>query len=126
MKKSHKDTVQELLITEQDWCRAHREMDLRAIRAMLDDEYTQLKSDGKLVGKQELIENYSKGNRYWEIAESEPVKIQIIGDVALLFGKWRGKGENNQKSFDYYAYFLAVYRRSVDGWKLIADTSLDR
>ena len=112
--------------TEEAWVRAHREMDIEAIREMLDDDYTQLKADGTLIGKQALIDSYSSGNRYWEIAKSDPIKIQIMGDIGLLFGKWRGKGENQGSPFDYSAYFLAVYRMSGGKWRLLADASLEQ
>jgi ketosteroid isomerase-like protein len=115
---------QELLNTEQAWVQAHRKMDIHTIRQMLDDDYTQLKADGNMIGKQELVADYASGKRYWEIAESEPIKVQIIGEDGLLFGKWRGKGQNRGEEFDYSAYFLAIYRKSREGWRLLADASL--
>jgi ketosteroid isomerase-like protein len=99
-------------------------MDIQTIRQMLDDDYTQLKADGKMIGKHALVADYSTGDRYWEIAESEPIKVQIFGEIGLLFGKWRGKGQNHGEEFDYSAYFLAVYRKSHEGWRLLADASL--
>ncbi len=124
MKESNTGDEKDLLSAEKEWVRAHREMDLQAIGTILDDEYTQLKSDGTIIGKQELMDDYSTGERYWEIAESDPIKIQIMGDVGLLFGKWYGKGVNNGQPFDYSTYFLAVYRKREDKWKLAADVSL--
>jgi len=124
MEYPENNNVQELLNTEHEWVQAHQEMNLEVISAILDDEYTQLQSDGKTIGKQDLIASYSTGKRNWEIAKSEPVKIHIMGDVGLLFGKWRGKGENDGQSFDYSTYFLAVYRKRNNKWKLVADASL--
>ena len=124
MNDGFKNDCQALLDTEQAWVQAHREMNVQSIRQLLDDDYTQLKADGKLVGKQELVVDYSSGNRYWEIAESEPIKVQIFGEIGLLFGKWHGKGQNHGEAFDYSAYFLAVYRKSHNGWLLLADASL--
>jgi ketosteroid isomerase-like protein len=109
---------------ERAWVQAHRDLDLQAIESILDDEYSQLKADGTLIGKQDLLESYASGERYWEIAESNPIRIQIMGETALLFGRWRGKGVNSGEAFDYYAYFLAVYCKRADGWKLAADASL--
>ena len=119
------DKEKALRSTEQEWVRAHCEMNIEAIREILDDEYTQLKADGTLIGKQALLDSYSSGNRYWEIAKSDPIKIQIMGDIGLLFGKWRGKGINQGKPFDYAAYFLAVYRMQSGKWRLLADASLE-
>ena len=118
------DDQQALLNTEQAWIQAHRDMDLQKIREILDDDYTQLKSDGTLIDKQALLADYSTGNRHWEIAVSEPIKVQTVGDIGLLYGKWRGKGENHHQPFDYETYFLAVYRKRDAVWKLLADASL--
>jgi ketosteroid isomerase-like protein len=115
---------QEMLDTEQAWVQAHRQMDLQTIEKIVDDDYTQLKKDGALIGKQALLTDYSSGYRYWEIAESKPIKVQLFGDIGLLFEKWRGKGRNHGENFDYSAYFRAVYRKSHEGWRLLADASL--
>lgn len=93
MIKPTTDDRQELLDIEQAWVRAHLEMNIQTIRAILDDEYTQLKADGSLIGKHALLADYALGLRHWEIAKSEPIKVQIVGDIGLLFGKWWGKGK---------------------------------
>ena len=124
MNEPYTDDQQELLDTELEWVRAHHEMDIKTIHAILDDNYTQLKGDGTIIGKQDLLADYSTGQRYWEIAESEPLKVQIIDNIGLLFGKWRGKGVNNGQLFDYSTCFLAVYRKRGGVWKLLADASL--
>jgi ketosteroid isomerase-like protein len=118
------DDQQELIEIEQEWVRAHGEMDLQTIRSILDEDYTQLRTDGTLIGKSALVADYSTGQRHWDIAESEPIKVQIIGDIGLLFGKWRGKGMNHCQTFDYSTYFLAIYRKQEGKWKLLADASL--
>ncbi len=118
------DDQQELLKAEQAWVQAHCEIDIQTICRMLDDDYSQLKTDGTIIGKQALLADYSSGNRKWEIAVSEPLKVKISGNIGLLLGKWRGKEENHGQAFEYSTYFLAVYRKWNDGWKLLADASL--
>jgi ketosteroid isomerase-like protein len=116
----------ELLRRERAWVKAHLDMDLNVIEEILDEEYAQLNFDGTITGKEDLIESYKSGNRYWEIAESDPIRTQLMGETGLLFGKWRGKGRNGGQSFDYATYFLAVYRKREGKWKLVADASLNK
>jgi hypothetical protein len=118
------DDQQELLEIEQEWVRAHGEMALQTFRSILDEDYTQLRTDGTLIGKSALVADYSMGQRHWDIAESEPIKVQIIGDIGLLFEKWCGKGMNHRQTFDYSTYFLTICRKQEGKWKLLADTSL--
>jgi ketosteroid isomerase-like protein len=120
------DEEKDLLAREREWVNAHLDMDLPAIEDILDEEFAQLKPGGTIIGRSELIESYKSGDRYWEIAQSEPVRVQIWGDTGLLFGKWRGKGVNSGQPFDYSAIFLAVYRRRDGRWHLAAEASLDQ
>lgn len=124
MTDNHKEIEEQIRQVERTWVQAHRDLDLHAIEFILDDDYSQLKADGTIIRKQDLLESYTSGERYWEIAQSNPIHIQIMGETALLFGRWRGKGVNSGEAFDYSAYFVAVYRKREHGWKLAADASL--
>jgi ketosteroid isomerase-like protein len=48
----------------------------------------------------------------------------FLGEIALLIGRWRGKGQNQGQGFDYTARFLAVYHLEGSEWKLISDVSI--
>jgi ketosteroid isomerase-like protein len=91
---------------------------------ILSNQYRQVLSDGKVIGKRELLASYSSGQRMWEIAESDQYEIRLMGDIALLIGRWRGKGVNQGQSFDYSVRFLAVYQLEDDQWKLVSDVSV--
>ena len=114
----------EIIAVEQAWAEAHRTLDLKSIENILSDQYRQVQVDGKVIGKDELIASYRSGQRNWEIAESDQYEIKLLGEVALLIGRWRGKGEDNGKRFDYSARFLAVYQLEKGEWKLVSDVSV--
>jgi ketosteroid isomerase-like protein len=101
--------VEQIIAVEKIWAAAHQDLDLDTIEDILSDQYRQVQADGSLIGKEELLESYRSGQRNWEIAESDHHEIRLLGNVALLIGRWRGKGENEGKRFDYCARFLAVY-----------------
>lgn len=116
--------IKEILNVERRWVEAHRNLDLDSISDILADDYRQIQADGRVIGKDELIQSYSSGNRRWEIAESDDYEVRLLGSAALLIGRWRGKGENNGEAFDYTARFLAVYRLDDGEWKLVSDVSV--
>lgn len=116
--------IKEILNVERRWVEAHRNLDLDSISDILADDYRQIQADGRVIGKDELIQSYSSGNRRWEIAESDDYEVRLLGSAALLIGRWRGKGENNGEAFDYTARFLAVYRLDEGEWKLVSDVSV--
>ena len=110
--------ISDLLETERKWAAAHLNMDLEMLEAILGDQYRQIQSDGTVIGKEELLASYRSGNRRWETAKSDQYEIRLIGDNALVIGRWRGAGENNGKRFDYTARFLAVYLFENGKWKI--------
>ena len=118
------DQSKEVLETERKWVAAHQSLDIEMIGNILGENYRQIRADGSVIGKDELLASYSSRKRSWEIAQGDEYEVRIIGDVALLIGRWRGRGMNSGKRFDYSARFLAVYQKVKGNWKLISDVSV--
>lgn len=116
--------IADLIETERKWAAAHLDLDLEVLEAILGDQYRQIQSDGTVIGKEELLASYRSGNRRWETAKSDQYEIRLLGDNALLIGRWRGAGENNGKRSDYTARFLAIYQYEDSEWKMISDISV--
>ena len=116
--------LEKLIKTERKWTEAHLSLDLTALEDILSDQYRQIQSDGTVIGKEELLTSYRSGDRRWDVAESDEHEVRLLGDFALLIGRWRGVGINEGEEFDYSARFLAVYQLEDFKWKLIADISV--
>jgi ketosteroid isomerase-like protein len=121
---NHDPNLDEIIAVERAWVKAHRELDLETISDILSDQYRQIQADGKVIGKAELLESYRSESRHWEVAESDEYEIRLLGNTALLIGRWRGKGQNRGEKFDYTARFLAVYQLEDGQWKLVSDVSV--
>lgn len=121
---TNSNSVSEVMATELRWTKAHLEMDLAAIATILSDEYRQIRADGSVIGRSQLLDSYHSGVRRWEIAESSEHDVRILGDVAILIGRWRGKGVNAGQEFDYSARFLSLYVLENGEWKLNLDVSI--
>ena len=109
---------------DQLWAQAHKDLDLKIIEDILSDVYQQIQADGSILDKQDLLDSYSSGVRFWEIAESTDHHVQVINNLAIMFGRWWGKGVNAGENFDYRARFLSIYRLEASGWKMILDLSV--
>jgi hypothetical protein len=116
--------VADLLETERKRAAAHLSLDFDMLECILSDQYRQIQSDAIVIGKNELLASYSSDYHKWEIAESDEYKVRMLGNFALLTGRWRGVGENNGEEFNYSARFLAVYKLEEGEWKLISDVSI--
>lgn len=93
--------VADLLETERKWAAAHLSLDSDFLEDIISDQYRQIHSDGRVIGKNELPASKSSGHRKWEIAESDEYEVRMLGNVALLIGRWRGVGEDNEEEFNY-------------------------
>jgi ketosteroid isomerase-like protein len=116
--------IEQILQTELRWTRAHVELDLETIAGILSDGYRQIRLDGSLIGKTELLDSYRSGARRWQIAQSSKHEVSIRGETAIVIGHWRGKGENDGEPFDYCARFVSIYVLETGNWKLLFDTSI--
>ena len=118
------ELIKEVLSVEDQWVAAHNPLDIDVLSRILDESYRQIQPDGSVVGREELLNSYRSGKRRWEIAQGDDYEVRIVGQVAILIGKWRGLGENSGEKFDYSARFLAIYHKIEGDWKLISDVSI--
>lgn len=123
MSESAPSVKNEIAEVERRWVQAHRDLDLAAIDEILAEDYAQIQADGVVVGKAETIRSFRSGKRRWDYANSDELRINVHGDVAILVGRWTGRGENDGIRFDYTARFLAIYVHRNSEWQLVADQS---
>ena len=123
MANSNDRSVEEVIGAERRWVQAHRDLDLEALEDILDEDYVQIRSDGSVIGKQEALESYRSGNRRWDHADSDQYQVTVLGNSAILVGRWIGRGENDGAPFDYAARFMAFYANRDGRWLLVADQS---
>ncbi len=96
MANSYDRSVEEVIAAERRWVQAHRDLDL---------------------------ESYRSGKRRSDHAESDQYRVTVIGNSAILVGRWIGRGENDGEPFDYTARFMAFYVNRDGKWLLAADQS---
>ena len=117
--------IDEVILAERAWVEAHRRLDLNVIEKMLSEDYRQIRGDGKVIGKEEVLSSYSSENRQWDFADSDEYHIRIYGATAVLIGRWRARGINNGLKFDYTARFKTVYVKQRNIWQLVSDQSTE-
>lgn len=118
------DTVKAVLDAERRWTQAHLDMNLTVIEALLSDRYRHYGPDGTVSGKADLLASYGSGERVWGIAESTDHRVEVLGETAVLTGRWRGVGVNTGEPFDYTARFVCLYVLEDGEWHLYLDFSM--
>lgn len=115
--------IQEVLRAEDDWSRAFREGDWGTLAEMTAAEYLQIGPRGQLTDRDTFLASLQGEQRQWQIAESDQLAVRLYGDTALLVGRWRGKGVNHGRPFDYQARFACLYVWRQGRWLVAYEQS---
>jgi hypothetical protein len=118
------ELIEEVLVVERKWVAAHNPVDIDVLNHILGESYRQIQADGSVIGKEELLISYRSGKRQWDIAQGDNYEVRVIGGIAIVIGRWRGRGTNYGEIFDYSARFVAIYQKINEEWQLILDISI--
>jgi len=99
--------VEEVLGAERDWLSAHLRLDVTALDRLMAPDYVQIDDSGGLVDKEEVLASFRSGGRNWTEAHSDDHRVRVYGEVAVVVGRWRARGTNTGKAFDYVARYVA-------------------
>jgi ketosteroid isomerase-like protein len=119
------EKIQAVLQAERDLAEAHLRLDLPRFDELLHPDYVIIQPGGKVEDKAETLASLQTGTRLWEIARSDEMDVQIYGETAVVVGRWRGKGQNGDISFEYSARFLSVWIYEEGMWRNVAAQSTE-
>lgn len=105
---------------EQALAAAHRTLDIATIDRLLHPDYIIVQPGGLIENKAQTLASFTTGDRHWDMAESDELSVRVVGDTAIVTGRWRGKGRNGSLLFDYQARFLSTWVREEGEWRNIA------
>lgn len=124
VQNEQKEIIQQVILRELAWTKAHLDGDLNMIAEIMSEDYLQRQEDGSFKNKKEVLETFKTGKRQWELAESTDHHVQLADQLAIVVGKWRGKGKNHDQHFDYSARFISIFRLENQDWRMILDQSI--
>jgi ketosteroid isomerase-like protein len=118
-------TVEEVLIAEERWVKAHLETKVDVISELMNPDYTIIKPEGSIWDRKTALESYVPGKREWSEAGSSDHIVNIYGDTALVIGVWKAKGVNNGTPFDYQARYTSLWVNENGNLRIVSDQSTD-
>ena len=117
------DAVEQVLVAEREWLLAHLHLDIPALERLMDPDYLQIAPGGDTVNKEQVLASFRSGERHWNEAHSDEHHVRVYGNTAVVVGRWRARGENAGRSFDYQARFVSVWVRRDREWRMVSDQS---
>ncbi|MDQ4128420.1 MAG: nuclear transport factor 2 family protein [Actinomycetota bacterium] len=114
--------VEEVLSAEREWLHAHLRLDVQALDRLMAPDYAQIDASGRVVEREQVIASLRSGERSWDEAHSDEHRVRFYGDdVAVVVGRWRARGTNAGRAFDYAARFVAVWVCRDGRWLMVSD-----
>ena len=117
------DAVEQVLVAEREWLLAHLHLDIPALERLMDPDYLQIAPGGDTVNREQVLASFRSGERHWNEAHSDEHHVRVYGNTAVVVGRWRARGENAGRSFDYQARFVSVWVRRDREWRMVSDQS---
>jgi ketosteroid isomerase-like protein len=111
----------EVLRAEREWLSAHLRCDVSELERLMAPDYVQIDASGRVVGREVILASFRSGERNWDEAHSDDHRVRLYGDVAVVVGRWRARGTNAGRAFDYAARYVAVWARQEGVWRMVSD-----
>ena len=114
-------SVDEVLRAEREWLSAHLRCDVSELERLMAPDYVQIDASGRVVGREEVLASFRSGERKWDEAHSDDHRVRVYGEVAVVVGRWRARGTNAGRAFDYAARYVAVWAQHEGVWRMVSD-----
>ncbi len=101
---------------EQDWVDATKAGDADKLGALLADDWMGLGPDGVLRTKKENLANVKSGAEKLESFEFGPMKVKVLGNVAIVQGTDNEKSSFKGKDTSGKWAWMDVFVKTGDKW----------
>lgn len=111
---------QQILALHEAGDRALMNADLAMLARIFADDYVQYNEAGRVVTKQDVLDNFRAGAIRYPSIISTGRKIRVFGDTAVVHGSESDEVEADGKQFAVRYIYLDVLRKCDGEWKLVA------
>ncbi|MBD0372403.1 MAG: nuclear transport factor 2 family protein [Pyrinomonadaceae bacterium] len=105
---------------EQRLVRAWIESDWETIDAILDDDWSVIDPAGRVLNKQQVLNEAQSGERKIDTGTIDEVKVKEFENVAIVTGRTTAVGSYQGSSFSVRLRFTDVCVRRGDAWQVVA------
>lgn len=110
----------EVLALERSWVEAELHHDPAALARLMAEDVVLTEPDGSVVGKTEEVAFTADSKAHFEILETQDMKVQLHGDVAVATGAYHEKGTFHGKPFEHRGRLTDIWVRHGRTWQCLA------
>lgn len=106
---------------EQQWDAANLKGDAAALEQILAPAFILTGDDGRVHTRAEVLSELKSRNITYQTARTEELNIVLLGDAAVVSGRWRGSYKNRGRTVNLLERFTNFYVRQKNGkWHCVA------
>lgn len=102
------------------WDKALIAKDRAGIEANMAPEFRQLRSGGKIVGREEFINDVLDPGFSMDPYSVEDFEIRFFGDTALVYGRIRMSGRDGAERWSAHFRYIDTYVRRGGRWQVVS------
>ena len=108
---------------EGKWDAASLKGDTAALDAIVADTFIMTDPEGKVRAKAEILARMKSGEVKYQAAKADEMKVYLIGDTAIVSGRWTGKFTEKGKPMDSVERFTDTFVKRNGQWQCVASHS---
>lgn len=115
--------IEGLKHAEQTWARSLTESDAKLLATIIDAQFSFIGPDGQVENREAYLAGYEAMEKMQVKVGSidmDQVAYRVLGDVGIVTGHVLAKVEMQGQPLTEDVRFTRVYRRSDQGWKMVA------
>ncbi|MFN2509557.1 MAG: serine hydrolase [Chthoniobacterales bacterium] len=118
-RKTAEQAVRQL---ERAWLDAYEQNDLKAMDAIVADDFIITFPSGRQQTKAQIIESIKtpRGPAGAQKFRTEEVQARVYGDTVILTGRLVSESQRENKSSKEHMLYTDTYVRRTDGWQVVA------
>jgi hypothetical protein len=109
-----------LMNLEERWMEAVKTNQPSQVAPMLAETFIQTQSNGRLRGKQALLDSLMDSKMKWQKAELSDVKVDLYGTAAVVTGRFTGEATQDDKAVHVNERWTDTWIRQDGSWKCVA------
>jgi len=113
--------AREVLEIKRQYDQAQLKNDSAWFERMFAEDYMFVLPDSTVINKPAFVNDLKSHDLVWETISGKDMQVRVYGDIAVVTGKFFGKGRIKGKVLDERQYFTSVWIKRQGRWQAVSE-----
>lgn len=114
------DAASTVRMLEEKWTESYKQRHIDILASLLADDFVITVEDGSVYSKAGYITHSADPSVRVDVAELSDLKVRMHGNMAVVTGAYREKGQSNGKRYEYHDRLTDVWMKIGGNWQVIS------